>query len=316
MGAVLVTGAAGFVGSHVCELLLGRGERVVGVDNFDPYYDPQIKRRTAAALAKQPDFRLRELDICDAPALTDVVRAEGIDRVVHLAALAGVRASIPRAAEYARVNLGGTVNVLEAARAVEARQVVFASTSSVYGATTRIPFVEDDVADRPLAPYPATKRAAELMAHAYHNLFGLNVSCVRLFTAYGPRVRPDMMLYLVAESAVRGSAVTMFGDGEMRRDWTFVGDIARGIVSALDRPLGYEVFNLGRGEPVLLADFVRLIEGLAGRPAHVVHRPAPPSEPPITFADIGKARRLLDYRPAVPIEAGLERFWEWFQNEI
>ncbi|MBI3763222.1 MAG: NAD-dependent epimerase/dehydratase family protein [Chloroflexi bacterium] len=314
MGAVLVTGAAGFIGGHVAELLLKRGERVVGLDNFDPYYSPEIKRRNAARLTLFPAFSLHEMDIRQARSVMNLIRAQGVDRIVHLAALAGVRASIERAAEYHEVNVGGTVIIMDAARKVGVKQFVLASTSSVYGATERIPFVESDPADRPLAPYPATKRAAELMANAYHNLFGLNVTCVRLFTAYGPRVRPDMMLYLVAESAARGNEVTMFGDGDMRRDWTYVSDIAAGIVAALDRPLGYEVINLGRGEPVLLADFVRLIEKLAGSPARIVHRPAPPSEPPITFADIAKARQWLDYDPQVSVEEGLGLFWEWFSS--
>lgn len=316
MGAVLVTGAAGFIGGHVAEALLKRGERVVGIDNFDPYYSPEIKRRNAARLTLFPHFSLHEMDIRHAPGVKNLVRAQGVDRIVHLAALAGVRASIERATEYHAVNVGGTVNLMDAAREAGVTQFVLASTSSVYGATERIPFVETEAADRPLAPYPATKRAAEMMAHAYHNLFGLNITCARLFTVYGPRVRPDMMLYLVAESVVRGKEVTMFGEGEMRRDWTFAGDIAEGIVAALDRPLGYEILNLGRGEPVLLADFVRLIEKLAGSPARIVHRPAPPSEPPITFADITKARQLLGYDPKVSVEEGLALFWEWFRSEI
>lgn len=315
MGAILVTGAAGFVGGHVAELLLKRGERVLGLDNFDPYYSPEIKRRNAARLAFYPDFTLHEMDVRQAERVMGLARAQDVDRMVHLAALAGVRASVERAADYQAVNVGGTINLLDAARATGVKQFVLVSTSSVYGATAPIPFLENDAADRPLAPYPATKRAAELMAHAYHNLFGLSVTCVRLFTAYGPRVRPDMLLYLVAESTARGTEVTLFGDGDMRRDWTFVGDIADGIVAALDRPLGYEVINLGRGEPMLLADFVRATEQLAGRPARIVRRPAPPSEPSITFADIGKARRLLDYDPRVSVAEGLGLFWEWFEAE-
>ena len=315
MGAILVTGAAGFIGGHVVELLVARGEHVVGLDNFDPYYSPEIKRRTAARLTRHGNFALHEMDIRQAELVRGLVREQGVDRIIHLAALAGVRASIERAAEYHEVNVGGTIRLLDAAREAGVSQFVLASTSSVYGASTRVPFVESDAADRPLAPYPASKRAAELMAYAYNNLFGVSVTCVRLFTVYGPRVRPDMMLYLVADAALRGGQVTMFDGGEMRRDWTYVGDIAAGIIAALDRPSGFEIMNLGRGEPVILSDFVRRIEQLAGAPARIVRLPAPPSEPPITFADIGKARRLLGYEPRVSVAEGLELFWEWFARD-
>jgi UDP-glucuronate 4-epimerase len=314
-GSVLVTGAAGFIGSHVAAALLDRGERVVGLDNFDSYYDPRFKRRNAASLERHPAFTLSELDIRQADEVLALVREQRVDRIVHLAALAGVRASIEQAAAYQSVNVAGTIALLDAARHAAMSHFVLASTSSVYGATTGVPFSETAAADRPLAPYPASKRSAELMAHAYNNMFGLSVNVVRLFTVYGPRVRPDLMLYMVADSTQTGRPVTLFGDGEMRRDWTYVSDIVAGILAALDQPLGYEIFNLGRGGPVLLADFVRAVEQRAGRPAHLVRKPAPASEPPITFADIQKARRLLGYEPRVSVEAGLDLFWEWFLRE-
>jgi UDP-glucuronate 4-epimerase len=314
VGRVLVTGAAGFIGGHLARRLMERGEQVVGLDNFDPYYSPDLKRRNVAQLAADPHFTFQELDIRQAEAVLRLAQEQEVDRIAHLAALAGVRASIERAADYQSVNVGGTISLLDAARAVGVKQFVLASTSSVYGSGTPAPFVESAAADEPLAPYPASKRGAELMAHAYHNLFGLHITCLRLFTAYGPRVRPDMMLYQVAESATRGKEVVMFGDGEMRRDWTYVADIVEGILAALDRPLGYQVLNLGRGEPVLLADFVRAVERLAGRPANLVHRPAPPSEPPLTYADISKARRLLGYDPKVSVDEGLALFWEWYAS--
>jgi UDP-glucuronate 4-epimerase len=315
VSAILVTGAAGFIGSHVAEALLERGEQVVGLDNFDAYYDPGIKRRNAARLAQRSGFSMHELDIREAERVDGLVREQRVDRIVHMAALAGVRASIERAADYQSVNLAGTIALLDAARRAGVAQFILASTSSVYGSSTPVPFSETAAADQPLAPYPASKRAAEMMVYAYHHLFGLNASCVRLFTAYGPRVRPDMMLHLVAESALRGREVTLFGEGALRRDWTYVTDIVTGILGALDRPLGYEIFNLGRGEPVLLLDFVHSVERLAGRAANLVQRPAPPSEPAITYADISKARRLLDYQPVVGMEEGLLRFWEWFLKD-
>jgi UDP-glucuronate 4-epimerase len=316
MGAILVTGAAGFVGSHVAEALLARGEQVLGYDNLDPYYDPRIKQRNLAALLKQPGFSFLQADVRDAPALMDAVRANAVDRIVHLAALAGVRASINRANDYVAVNLGGAVNVLDAARTAEVRHTVIVSTSSVYGATARIPFVEDDPADQPLAPYPATKRAAEVMAYSYVNLFAMPIAVVRLFSVYGPRGRPDMMPYQIADGIAHGKPITLFNGGNMHRDWTYVSDISAGIVGALDTPKGFGLYNLGRGEPVLMADFVRLLEGLIGKPALIHDTPAPASEPPITFADISRARETFGYSPQVPVAEGLERFWMWFKNNV
>ncbi len=314
-GAVLVTGAAGFIGSHVCEALLARGERVIGLDNLDPYYDPAFKRRNLAAFSHKTNCSFIEADVRDAALLREAVAAHEIDRIVHLAALAGVRASIDRAADYVAVNVTGTVNVLEAARAWHVKHTVVVSTSSVYGSTDRIPFVEDDSADRPLAPYPASKRAAELMAHAYFNLFKLPIAIVRLFSVYGPRGRPDMMPYQIAQSLTRGEPITLFDNGQMHRDWTYVSDIVAGIVGALDHPCGFDVYNLGRGEPVLMADFVQILEELTGRSALIKNVSAPPSEPPFTYADVSRARAAFGYDPQVPVADGLAKFWEWFQEK-
>lgn len=314
MGSVLVTGAAGFVGSHVCEALLARGEQVVGLDNFDPYYDPRVKRRHIAALSKQPGFTGLEADVRDAGAVKNAVEQYRVDRVLHLAALAGVRASIDRAADYTAVNVIGTVNVLDAARSARAKVVVI-STSSVYGSAARIPFAEEDAADRPLAPYPASKRAAEIMAYSYYNLFDMPINVLRLFSVYGPRGRPDMMPFQIADGIVRGRAVTLFNHGQMHRDWTYISDITDGIIRALDGlRSGFNVYNLGRGEPVLMADFVRLLEGMIGRPAVIHDAPAPASEPPRTFADIRRARTDFGYRPTVSVAEGLAQFWEWFRQ--
>lgn len=314
MGAILVTGAAGFVGSHVCETLLARGELVVGFDNFDPYYDPRFKRRNVDELQKHRNFAMVEADVRDSAALKNVASARQIDRIVHLAALAGVRASVNRANDYVAVNVGGTVNVLDAARSTHAKTVII-STSSVYGSSAPIPFVETDAADQPLAPYPASKRAAELMAHSYVNMFGLAVTAVRLFSVYGPRGRPDMMPYQIAKSIANGTPITLFNNGQMLRDWTYVSDIASGIVRALDK-LGQpamKVYNLGRGEPVLMADFVQILEELIGRNAVIKNETAPASEPPQTFADVRRARDELGYTAVVPVADGLAKFWEWFR---
>lgn len=313
---VLVTGAAGFIGSHVAEQLLARGETVAGLDNFDPYYDPIRKRSNVQPLLAYPRFTLHEVDIRDAQAVLDVCTSGHFDVVVHLAALAGVRSSVERASLYVDVNVRGTVNVLDGARHTGIPHVVLASTSSVYGRSTAIPFREDGPTSRPLAPYPATKLAAELIAHAYHNLFGITCTVLRFFSVYGPRGRPDMMPYRVVDCVVHDREFELYAGGEMYRDWTYISDIVAGVLAASERPLGYQIVNLGRGEPVRMADFVRLIETLIGKPARVRAIPAPPSEPPITYADITRARELLNYCPTVSIAEGMQAFWEWYQREV
>jgi UDP-glucuronate 4-epimerase len=313
---ILITGAAGFIGSHTAERLLARLDDVTGLDSFDSYYSPQRKRANARLLTCQPGFSLIEADIRDAERMEAICAEGNFGAIVHLAALAGVRYSIERAPLYVDINVRGTVNVLEAARRAKIPHVVLASTSSVYGCTDRVPFREDDPACRPLAPYPATKLAAEMMGHAYHNMFGLSCTSLRFFSVYGPRGRPDMMPYHITDSVVNEREFQLYNGGEMLRDWTYVSDIVSGIVAAVDRPLGYQVINLGRGEPVRMDRFVQLIEGLVGKHAHAVSPPAPPSEPPITYADIARAQDLLGYSPAVSVEDGMRCFWEWYRAEI
>jgi UDP-glucuronate 4-epimerase len=308
-GVVLVTGAAGFIGSHVCEALLARGETVAGIDNFDPYYSPAEKRANLAALQAQPGFSFLEFDVRNGEGWAPVVA--GVDRIVHLAALAGVRVSVEQPLDYVAVNVDGTVRVLAAAVQAGVRQLVLASTSSVYGQGAEFPFREDLPADRPLAPYPATKRAAEMLAHSYHVAHGLNVSVLRFFSVYGPRCRPDMMPRLLAESLLHGSSVMLFAGGQMWRDWTYVSDIVAGVLGALDSPRGYEIYNLGYGTPVLMADFVAHLERLAGRKANVRSIPAPASEVVRTGADIAKAAAHFGYQPQISVEAGLKLFWDW-----
>jgi len=313
---VLVTGGAGFIGSHVAEALLARGDAVICLDNFNDYYDPAHKRRNVAPVLSHPAYTLYETDIRDADTVEGIFATERPDRVIHLAAMAGVRYSIERAPLYVEVNVQGTVNLLEAARRHQVRNFVFASTSSVYGRSAHIPFREDDPTDQPLAPYPAAKKAGEVMGHAYHNLFGLNFTAVRFFSVYGPRGRPDMMPYLVTERIFCDREITLFEAGEMRRDWTYIADIVSGVVAALDADLPYEIINLGRGEPVLMADFVRLVEEIVGKRARLVTPAAPPSEPPVTYADVSKARRLLSYNPQTSVEEGMRLFVAWYRREV
>lgn len=313
---VLVTGAAGFIGSHVAEALLARGDTVAGLDNFNDYYNPARKRANVAPLLPHPRFTLHEADLRDEGRIEHLCAEGRFDAVVHLAAMAGVRFSIERAPLYVDVNVRGTINLLEGVRKAGTPHFVFASTSSVYGRTDRLPFREDDPLGHPLAPYPATKIAGEVMGHAYHNLFGLSFTALRFFSVYGPRGRPDMMPYHITDCIVHDRAFTLYEGGEMYRDWTYIDDIVSGVVAAVDRPMGYEVINLGRGEPVRMADFVELVEEIVGKPARMTTPPAPPSEPPVTYADISKARALLGYNPTTSVAEGMHRFWEWYRENV
>lgn len=312
---ILVTGAAGFIGSHLAERLCRRGDNVIGLDNFNDYYAPARKRANEQRLKAFPNFRMIEADVRDRATLFDLFRDEQIDAVAHLAAMAGVRDAMKKPDLYVNVDLNGTQNVLDAARAAGGvANFVFASTSSVYGNTAQVPFVENDPCDRPLQPYAAAKRAAEILGYTYHYLFGQNFTVLRFFTVYGPNGRPDMMAYLLADSLMKGKEIPLYDNGQMYRDWTFVDDTVSGIVAAIDRPLGYEIINLGRGEPVLLSDFVEIMEELSGRKANVVPTPRLAADFVRNEADISKARRLLDYNPQISVAEGVRRFWEWYQQ--
>ena len=310
--STLITGGAGFIGSHVAEALLRRGERVVVIDNFNAYYDPALKRENARRLRQHDACKLIEGDIRDAALVNRIFADEGVKRVAHLAAMPGVRASVRQPRLYMDVNLGGTLNLLEASQANAIEQFVLASTSSVYGKTEILPFVETDVADRPLAAYPASKRAAELLAHTYHNLVDMHVTALRFFNVYGPAGRPDMMPWKLMAATQTGDEMRLFNGGEIHRDWTYIADTVDGVLSALDTPLGYEVINLGCGAPISLLDFVAIIEEYAGATINKVSVPTPLSDPPITFCDNAKARRLLGFAPKVDIRDGLRRSWEWY----
>lgn len=312
----LVTGAAGFIGSHVVERLLDRGFHVVGLDNFDDFYDPAIKRRNVATAASNPALELVEADIRD----RDGLRAlpDDIDTVVHLAARAGVRPSIEQPLLYQDVNVRGTQELLELARERGIRRFVFGSSSSVYGDSERVPFSEDDPVDRPISPYAATKRAGELICHAYHHLFGIGVLALRLFTVYGPRQRPDLAIHKFTRLLDEGMPIPQFGDGTTRRDYTHVGDILQGIEGAIDylerHPDAYEIVNLGESDTVELGRLIRLLGEALGVEPRIERLPAQPGDVRQTFADISKARRLLGYDPQVDIERGIPEFVEWYRE--
>ena len=313
---ILITGAAGFIGSHLCEKLLDCGDTVIALDNFNDYYDPARKQENVHQLRNHSHCILCKGDIRDEAAVNCIFAEHRPEAVVHLAAYGAVRYSIGRARLYTDANIGGSINLLEAAREIGVGNFVFASTSSVYGDTKRLPFVETDPCNHPLAPYPASKKAVELMGYTYHQSHGLNFTALRFFNVYGPRGRPDMMPFIVTDSIVNRREVVLFDGGQMKRDWTYIDDIVDGVMTAIDRPLGYELINLGRGEPVLMTDFVKIIEGLVGHKAILSTPPAPLSEPKITFADIDKARRLLGYNPQTSLPAGLCKFWEWYQHTV
>jgi UDP-glucuronate 4-epimerase len=306
----LITGGAGFIGSRLGLRLLDQGESVIILDNFDPYYDPALKRANVAAMGEKAI--VVEGSLCDEPLVASLFEQYPIDRVAHLGALANVRYSVERGRQYADVNTTGTVTLLDAARKHQVKVFVIGSTSSVYGQTARIPFVEEDAATLPLAPYPASKRAAEMFGYSYHQLFGLNVNVVRFFNVYGPHGRPDMMPMKAIQAILRGETIQLFEGGELQRDWTYIDDIVAGVCLALDKPLGYEIFNLGFGAPITLNAFIRIYERLIGKQAVTVNVPTPRSEPPITYCDNSKARTLLGFAPKVDIETGLTRTWEWY----
>ena len=317
MRNVLVTGGAGFIGSHLVERLLGEGRwRVHVVDDFNDFYDPALKRRNVAPYLSREDFRLHEADIRDRAALEAVFDADSFDSVVHLAARAGVRPSLAQPALYAETNIGGTLNLLELARARGVRQFVFGSSSSVYGESERVPFSEDDPVNRPVSPYAATKAAGELLCHTYSHLWGLRAVALRFFTVYGARQRPDLAIHKFARLISEGKPLPVYGDGTTRRDYTYIDDIIAGLRAALDyEASAFEIINLGESRTVSLSELVGLLERELGREAVIDRQPPQPGDVPQTFADISKARRLLGYDARTPIEEGVRRFVEWFRRE-
>ncbi|HEY3175160.1 MAG TPA: NAD-dependent epimerase/dehydratase family protein [Candidatus Polarisedimenticolia bacterium] len=318
MGAILVTGGAGFIGSHLVERLLARGDRVLALDNFDAFYDPSIKRRNLRGASSPPHgerFSLVEADIRDRAALEKVFTQGGIGTVVHLAARAGVRPSIADPLLYEDVNVKGTANLLEACRTHGVKRFIFGSSSSVYGDSTAVPFSEDARVDRPVSPYAATKVAGELQCYTYHALFGMDIFCLRFFTVYGPRQRPEMAIHRFARLIMEGRPLQRFGDGRTERDYTYIEDILDGIVKAIDRVSGYDVFNLGESKRVSLAYLIELLETEISRKAIVEPLPEQPGDVRMTCADVTRARARLGYDPRVPIEEGIRRFVSWLRTE-
>ncbi|MGI9592416.1 MAG: GDP-mannose 4,6-dehydratase [Myxococcota bacterium] len=313
-GRVLVTGAAGFVGSTLVERLLAEGREVVGVDSFDPFYPEEQKHRNLEAALDHESFSLERADIRDASAMGQVFRRGEFDGVVHLAALAGVRPSLERPAEYADVNVHGTSVLLEQAVHYGRPRVVFASSSSVYGEREDGPFRETDPVERPVSPYAATKRAGELIAHTFHHAHGLQVMCARIFTAYGPRQRPDLAIRKFADRMLDGDSIPVYGDGSALRDFTYVEDLVDGLIRGLDRELGFAILNLGAGRKVELREVIRLLERTLGVDAKIDWQPKQVGDVPRTWAEISAAREALGYAPRVSFEEGIARFVAWLQQ--
>ena len=313
--SVLVTGAAGFVGSTLVDRLLAEGREVVGLDSFDPFYPEALKRRNLAGALRHPAFRLERGDIRDPAAVERAFAAARPQAVVHLAALAGVRPSLERPAAYADVNVTGTSVVLDAAVRHGGARVVFASSSSVYGERETGPFRETDPVERPVSPYAATKKAGELVAHTFHHAHGLPVVCARIFTAYGPRQRPDLAIRKFAERMRRGVPIPIYGDGSSLRDFTYVGDLVDGLVRAADRDLGYAILNFGAGRETQLLDLVRLLESALGVKASIEWLPPQVGDVPRTWSDSSAARAALGYDPRTPLEEGIAHFARWLAEE-
>lgn len=314
MKRVLVTGVAGFIGSHLAEALCGRGDQVFGLDSFNDYYDPAVKRRNIVGLAGKSCFRLYEQDICDEAGLRAVFEEVQPQVVVHLAARAGVRPSLADPNLYNRVNVLGSQHILDACRDYKPSHLVFASSSSVYGGSTDVPFKESDPIMRPISPYAATKRMNELQAHVYSHLYGLKITMLRFFTVYGPRQRPDMAIYSFTKNILEGRPILMFGEGDTRRDYTYIDDVIQGVVRSVDRPFDYEIFNLGENQTTSLKALIELIEHHTGKTARIERHPLQPGDVSITCADISHARELLGYAPRFTMDEGIARFVEWYTN--
>jgi UDP-glucuronate 4-epimerase len=312
---VLVTGGAGFIGSHLVDRLLGEGDRVVALDNFDDFYNPALKRRNIQKARQHAGFRLIEGDLREPGLLEGLLQQEKFDVVAHLAARAGVRPSIQNSFLYADVNIRGTLQLLEACRKCGIRRLVFASSSSVYGNNSKVPFSEEDPVSRPISPYAATKRAAELMCHTYHHLYGMDIACLRFFTVYGPRQRPEMAIHHFTRLIHEGKKISLFGDGKTSRDYTYIDDIMDGTLGALSREHGFEIYNLGESRTVPLARLVLAIENQLGKKAVIEYLPAQPGDVEHTYADIRKARERLGYEPHTDLEEGLSRFVRWYLEE-
>lgn len=311
---ILVTGAAGFIGSHVCEYFIKQKHSVVGIDNFDPFYSRKIKNLNLEQLLLNKNFQFYETDIRDKEALNSIFSSNKIEVVIHLAAKAGVRPSIESISEYYDVNVNGTVNLLESMKTFGIMKMLFASSSSIYGNNAKVPFSENDRVDNPISPYASTKKSGELLCHVYSHLYNFDITCLRFFTVFGPRQRPDLAIHKFTKLIDEGLALPFYGDGNTSRDYTYIDDIVNGISCALNSIGGYRIYNLGESRVINLKNLVETIEQLLGKKAILKFLPLQPGDVKTTYADISKARNEIGYAPKFDIESGIGEFIKWYEK--
>lgn len=311
---ILVTGAAGFIGSHVCEHYLNQGFGVIGIDNFDPFYSKNIKKENLKLFINNPQFKFYEADVRDKEFLDKLFSENTVDYVIHLAAKAGVRPSIDSIEEYYDVNVNGTISLLQSMKKNNVTKLIFASSSSIYGNNKKVPFSESDIVDNPISPYAATKKSAELLSHVYAHLYKFDITCLRFFTVYGPRQRPDLAIYKFTRLINEGSPIPFYGDGSTSRDYTFIADIVGGIDCALKNLKGYNIYNLGESNIIKLKTLVQILEKQLGKKAVINQLPLPGGDVNTTFADISKARNEIGYKPVQSFDAGINEFVKWYNS--
>jgi UDP-glucuronate 4-epimerase len=312
--SIIVTGAAGFIGSHAAQALAKAGGRIIGIDNYCDFYDRSWKEANLRCMAADPSIEVVEMDITDGPAISGLIARTKPSAIVHLAGMAGVRPSIQRPAYYAKVNIEGTAHLLQAAVENQVGKFVFASSSSVYGNQSKVPFSEEDRVDQPISPYAATKRGGELLCHTYWHLYRLPVFCLRFFTVFGPRQRPDLAIQKFTRLIDQGKPIEMFGDGSTSRDYTYVDDIVAGILAALDRCDRYRIYNLGGSDPITLKHLIAEIENALGKKAIIEQRPCQPGDVERTYADLARSRSELGFNPKTSIREGLRKFIAWYKE--
>lgn len=313
---ILITGGAGFIGSSLTDRLLKDNMKIFCLDNFNTFYDPHIKKSNIKPHLRNKDFTLIKGDILDKKLLSDVFAGNDFDIVIHLAAMAGVRPSIENPLLYEKVNIEGTLNILECMRAYRKTKMLFASSSSVYGGNKKVPFSETDNVDRPISPYAATKKACELLCYNYHHLYNFDIYCLRFFTVYGPRQRPEMAIHKFTRQIYSGQNITVFGDGSSSRDYTYIDDIIAGLVGCIDRLKSYEIINLGNSNPTKLMELVELISSISGKKAEIIMEEPKPGDVFTTYADISKAKKIIGFDPKISIKDGLEKFIKWYKENL
>ena len=313
--SILITGGAGFIGSHLTERLLEIGLQVTVLDNFNDFYNPAIKRENIKLCQDYSNYNLVEGDIRDEKVVNECFDKYDFDEIIHIAAMAGVRPSIKNPILYQDENLNGTMNLLEACRRYKTPKFIFSSSSTVYGNNPKLPFSEDDPVDNPISPYASTKKAGELMVYTYHHLYNIKAVCLRFFTVYGPRQRPEMAIHMFTDKIYHGEEIVMFGDGQSRRDYTYIDDIMSGILKCRQKDFDYEIFNLGRSDTVRLDELIKKIETALDRKAELIAKPDQPGDVNQTYADISKASEMFDFRPEISIDDGLQKFITWYKNK-